>query len=334
MNPKFVVSHLDQQLGPFSEQELKAKWSKGELFPIDYVYDEAKKDWILLAERFDWAAGRSDGAPPPLKPISALKKTPPAPVAAAPVAPTPNMAQQKPVEETLIIHAPVLNLPAAPSAPAVDDPMPTPTTIPVMHNTPVKRAQPAKVNLVNGVGEIDLSSEAPGQVEVVLQDLSGGNLKMQGPLKIQVRPLEPEEISWSLSSQPVVGHDLEITVKAVDGKGTLCTHFSAEASIRVAGSEPRTVSVFLTGGQATVKIANTKAEKWDLSFQYSGSRPLRLPETKSVDWQPGPAARLILDGPPELVAGNPLKVQVRAVDQYGNLARTFQGTVVLEVKAS
>jgi len=92
--------------------------------------------------------------------------------------------------------------------------------------------------------------------------------------------------------------------------------------------------VAIAGGLATVKLANTKAESWKLTVHYHGTRALRLPEAKTLEWQPGPAARLILDGPPELVAGNPLKVQVKAVDQYGNLARTFQGTVILEVKAS
>jgi hypothetical protein len=71
-----------------------------------------------------------------------------------------------------------------------------------------------------------------------------------------------------------------------------------------------------------------------MSFHYSGSRQLKMPEAKSLEWQPGPATRLILDGPPEYVAGHPLKVHVKAIDQYGNVAKTFQGTVILEVKAS
>jgi hypothetical protein len=58
-----------------------------------------------------------------------------------------------------------------------------------------------------------------------------------------------------------------------------------------------------------------------------------LPNAFKVDWQPGPAVRLVLDGSPELVAGSSTKVQVKAVDQYGNLANTFTGTLNLEVKA-
>jgi len=337
MNPKFVVSHLDQQLGPFSEQELQAKWSKGELLPIDYVYDELKKDWVLLAERFEWTAGRKEGTPPPLKPMADKKKTPPAPNTTPQASPaaTAAMVQQKPAESTIIV--PILNLPQVQNTTvAAGDPMPTPTTLPVMHSQPSapKTSQPAQVKIVNGVGVLDLSPEVPGQVEFILQNASAANLKLQEPLKIQVRPLEPEEVMWSFPLRPTVGNEFEILVKAVDGKGTVCSHFEAEFSIRTGGSEPRTHAMKLKDGQATLKIANTKAEKWEISFLYSGARSLRLPEAKTVEWLPGPAARLILDGPPDLVAGNPLKVQVRAVDQYGNLASSFQGTVVLEVKAS
>src|SRR5579871_3843031 len=62
---KFVVSHMDEQMGPFDEQQLKAAWSKGEILPIDYVYDEAKQDWILLAERFPWAGQQPEEKMPP-----------------------------------------------------------------------------------------------------------------------------------------------------------------------------------------------------------------------------------------------------------------------------
>ena len=346
MSLKFVVSHLDQQIGPFTEQELKTKWSKGELLPIDYVYDELKKDWILLAERFEWVAAPTDSAPPPLKPNTDRKKIPPAPVVQNPAPqPNANMSQQKPAESTIVIHTPILNLPQTPVV--VQDPLPTPTSLPMMHTQPSpvvapsvlvkanpQRPQPAKVKIVNGVGEIDLSPDTPGQVELVLQNSSSGNLKLQEPLKIQVRPLEPEEIMWAFPLEQTVGQDLEILLKAVDGKGTVCTHFSESFTLRIGGSEPKTMNVQINAGVAAVKLANTKAEKWEVSFQYAGARSLRLPESKTMEWQPGPAARLILDGPPDLIAGHPLKVQVRAVDQYGNLAKTFQGTVVLEVKAS
>ncbi len=80
MGAKFVVSHLDVQQGPFEESELKAKWVKGELLPIDYVYDDAKQDWLLVSERFAWATNKPEASsPPPLKDSLPRKARPPAP---------------------------------------------------------------------------------------------------------------------------------------------------------------------------------------------------------------------------------------------------------------
>ncbi len=298
MSAKFVVSHLEQQLGPFDEAELKAKWSKGELLPIDYVYDEAKQDWILLAERFDWAAGRPEGGtPPPLKP-SAAKKRPPEPPTREPTAAPIEISGQSLMKEW---------------------------------KKPVG-GHGAKVKLVDGVGEIDLSPVQPGQVELVLQDSSSTMLKLQEPLRIQVKAAEPVEVVWTLATQANVGNDTEISLKALDATGSVCTHYEDTFIIRVNGAQDMHVN--LREGRGVAKFNHTKAEAWKVTLHYTGVRQLRLPEGRTFEWLPGPAVKLILDGPQNLVAGSPLKVHVKAVDAYGNLAKTFQGTVILEVKAS
>src|ERR1035437_3397147 len=122
MNPKFIISHLDVQLGPFDEAELKARWVKGELLPIDYVYDDGKQDWLLLSERFKWATSKAETAtPPPLREITVKK---------------PRVQKADSVNESSYNKK---NL-----------------------------ALGAKVKLVDGVGEIDLSPLQPGDVELVL----------------------------------------------------------------------------------------------------------------------------------------------------------------------
>jgi hypothetical protein len=177
MNAKFIISHLDVQLGPFEEAELKAKWVKGEIFQIDYVYDESKQDWVLLSEKFQWATAKAETAtPPPLREVTVKK---PRPQELAPVA-------------------------AAPATTA---------------------AAGAKVKLVDGVGEVDLTPLQPGDVELVLQDSSAGTLRLHTPLKIHVRPAEPFSVEWSLATQQVVGQDAEIQIQALDRGGHKCSHY-------------------------------------------------------------------------------------------------------------
>lgn len=194
--------------------------------------------------------------------------------------------------------------------------------------------QDAKVKLIDGVGEIDLSPLQPGHVELVLQNSSAGSLKLQSPLKIHVRPAEPFALEWTVPSEQTVGLDAELTIQGLDRSGHVCSHYEDTFVIRVNGAGGKEIGVTLKDGQAQVKIHHTKAEAWQLSLHYSGNRVLKMPEDRTLEWQPGPATKLILDGPAEYVAGHPLKVQVKAVDNWGNLAKTFQGTIVLEVKAS
>jgi hypothetical protein len=301
MNPKYVISHLDVQLGPFDEAELKAKWVKGEILPIDYVYDESKSDWILLSEKFMWASGKAEIATPP------------------------------PLKEPAVKKPRAIDLAPAQTAPAIQLGTPAPTPAPVATTTVVPGA---KVKLTDGVGELDLQPLQPGNVELVLQDSSAGTLRLQNPLKIHVKPLEPHAIEWSLVTAQQVGQDAEIQVQALDKSGHVCSHYEDRFTIRVNGAEGKEYPVHMKEGQALIKIHHTKAESWRLSFHYSGSRVLKMPEDRTLEWQPGPATKLILDGPGEYLAGHPLKVHVKAVDNWGNLAKTFQGTVILEVKAS
>lgn len=410
---KFVVSHMDEQMGPFDEQQLKAAWVKGEILPIDYVYDEAKQDWVLLAERFPWAAKaqNEDLMPPPPTfvrnatvvsrrlnqdlamrnaqtaptiDLDALERaeaasestfvqkmpavtstanaakttetaakssdtTAPMAVTAAP-APRPTPV---PIATTPLVPASLLAATAAPVSPAIATtaavatvstsaiaPMTTPAATPSPAQIKIKSeplkldpsAIDAKVTLVDGVGEIDLSALNPGHVELILQDTS--KLTQQEPLHIHVKPAEPVSVTWSLAPFLVVGQELEIAIKALDEKGQVCLSYSDQFNLKVEGDHPQDLVMKTTDGQASVKLTNERAEKWSLSLHYSGPRKLRLPETHMLEWQAGPAARLVIDGNQEYVAGQPIKVQVKAVDVFGNVAKHFKGTVVLEVKAS
>lgn len=296
---KFIVSHLDEQMGPLDEEALKAKWQKGDLLPIDYVYDEAKKDWLLLSERFPWAGAKGDPAfPPPLSEVTLKKRRPPEP---------PKMSSEPQTMTGIVI----------PSAP-----------------TPVAVNQGAQVKLVNGYGEVDLTPLHPGHVELSAQDSTNGALKLQSPMKIHVRPAEPFAVEWTTPHQQTVGQDAMIHVRVIDRTGHLCSHYDDLFTIRINGISETGIAVPVTHGEARLNLKHTKSENWNLSFHYLGSRVLKLPEDKVLLWEPGPATRLVVDGPQDYIAGHPLKVQVKALDVYGNLAKTFQGTVVLEVKAS
>ena len=76
---KYYLSHSGQQLGPWSEDEIVQKLKGKEIVWTDYVFDEAKKDWVVLmdhaifAPHFKYAGNES----------SAQSETQPSPVSSA-----------------------------------------------------------------------------------------------------------------------------------------------------------------------------------------------------------------------------------------------------------
>jgi len=196
---------------------------------------------------------------------------------------------------------------------------------------PAPMPKDTKVTIVNGVGELELQGLNPGKMELVLQDQTT-DLQMQE--HINVKPAEPVEVVWTVPRESVVGEDLAISIQALDEHGNVCLHYNDQFVVQVRGPNPRDLTLNTHDGQALIKLNHIKAEQWTVTLQYSGEKSLKLPDTRTLEWQPGPAARLVLDGPHEYIAGRPAKVKVKAVDVFGNVAKHFQGTVALEVKAS
>lgn len=300
-NAKFIVSHLDQQIGPFSEEELRIRFFKGDLLPIDYIYDEKSKDWVLFAERFPWAKAAEPNSPPTVPMDAAvLKRT-----AAI-------LNKSETATNVSIYDAP----PAPPIAPASRAPS----------NGPIPQ-----IHLVNGQAEIDIPSLIPGHVELALQ--ASDNLKMTEPFRIQVKPVDPVMVTWAIDRQKVVGQEVIIVLKALDHHGNVCLRYSDEFTVQIRGPVSRDLNAMMKDGEAIVRLENTKAETWNLSLHYNGQKNIHLPASCTLEWLPGPAVRLVVDGPQECTTGSPVKLQIKAVDVYGNLATSFQGTVAFDVKA-
>lgn len=50
MVKNYYVSKNNQQIGPFSEDDVIGKIKSKEISWMDYIYDEAKKDWVIIVE--------------------------------------------------------------------------------------------------------------------------------------------------------------------------------------------------------------------------------------------------------------------------------------------
>lgn len=76
---QFKVSHQDQELGPLTLEEIVSRVKARELELFDYIYDDAKNDWVLLMEFPELAEQLKSQKPPkPPKQTEVAANTQPA----------------------------------------------------------------------------------------------------------------------------------------------------------------------------------------------------------------------------------------------------------------
>lgn len=73
---QIYVQHGGRQLGPFTEEELKAQLTSGSITPQDYVWWQGQANWVLLSQS-QFAPAPVPGMPPP----PAMPTPPPPPAA-------------------------------------------------------------------------------------------------------------------------------------------------------------------------------------------------------------------------------------------------------------
>jgi hypothetical protein len=74
MQTQFHVSHIGQDFGPWSLEEIVMRMAQMELLATDFLYDEAKGEWIALADHaplMEMVRARKPSAPP-----SGVRKSP------------------------------------------------------------------------------------------------------------------------------------------------------------------------------------------------------------------------------------------------------------------
>jgi PilZ domain/GYF domain 2 len=70
---KYLISHQNQESGPFTLDEIVGKVRSKELELFDYIFDDAKQDWVLLMEHPDLAQKLKSNKPP--RPPQTVDKT-------------------------------------------------------------------------------------------------------------------------------------------------------------------------------------------------------------------------------------------------------------------
>lgn len=364
MQNQFIVSHNGVEMTPQTAEEILTQLSKGELDPIDYVYIEAKQDWMMLDEfKLFWEKQKpksaTSEAPPTLSPYPSINDK----ANVLFVEPTKNENKAK-VTPLLKENSKVeTSTPKNSEIPAVPKVTYTPAATPEVKITAkqkevshvpqaISRSEPANVTssesatpflttakqitnpksitVKQGTGMASLSALKTGEIAIELR--SKLKLNTSGTLKISIRSGEPGKMMCSGPSKSVVGENAIFEFHVQDDYGNKVSQFAESFQVKWQGEHQGPSTLNFVDGVGQLQFTTTKTQKVSFAIQTSGQHPrLSVPETQNINFVAGPAAQLVLEGPDEAMAGEAIQVRIKAVDKYGNLAELDED-VEVEIK--
>lgn len=301
----YVVSHLGQEMGPYNESELKALWEKKQILSFDYIFDAEKEDWLVIADIFDWAQHLTSTSIPVTKKMD--DETPPS---LDKVERTRTNFSIK-VDKSVRIHA-------------KEDPPPAE----VVYRRPKNMAYETEFKA--GEAKIDLSdlSKTPGAF--VLRELPGSPIGFKEAFKIEVHPAVAKKIAISASASVLAGQAINVKIETVDENNHFCP--TVDGSIEMCihfENEVRTERVQILKGLGHFAFYHTRAEK--IAFEITqGIQNLEISEKVITQVLAGPATHMSVVGKNQFVAGQPIHLQLQAVDQFGNFVQNFSAKVDIE----
>ncbi|MGZ5279121.1 MAG: hypothetical protein ACXWC9_04220 [Pseudobdellovibrionaceae bacterium] len=297
MQTKFIINHKDRQLGPLTENQITKMLALNQIFPTDYLYDEEKKDWVVLSERFD------SFHPPEAKQVPAKQ------------------AKQEEQKAQTVEAPAIIEMPAATP--------PSPAIAKEVDSTQKKHA--GKIHLSGGVGTFSIQQVKAGQVSLKLKSGSGLDLPLDLSLTIQSAPAA--SIRFAGPETCRAGEDVTFELTAFDAFENPASDFSGSLEVICSGKEKVSKAAQFEKGLAKVTFNRTLNEQVIFEIKANAKSDLKFPAPTKLMVQPNVPVKLIAEGPTEVQAGENFDLKITALDAFGNVVTDFNGEIDLEVEA-
>lgn len=358
---RFVISHDGLELGPFSKAVVLEKLNGGELDPIDYIYVDELKDWIMLAEFQNRET---------LQEVPHFSENPP-PAPSVPVA-EPEVVLEHTATGFEIdpddlradlnfdaILSPEISVMPEEVQPqdqndndaldmdtAPDLKMPHPSDLierifpetretalkSVVHSQAQANAELSQtLHLKQGQGVFEVPSKLAGRFHIQIK--SPSDLEVDPPIELLIKSGQVEKIEVHGPESILAGAPATFRFRALDEFGNPALGFSEAIDVRYSPAyegAPSQVKFHDGNGELTLNL--TLASEFNLSF-LNLPQSVKSIETKKITVKPGPAKKLKVQSPSEALAGQPVQIMVTAVDEYGN-PTDLETDVEVEIKTA
>lgn len=314
----YIISHLGQEMGPYTETELKALWEKRQILPVDYLFDEEKQDWFVVGDVFEWAQQLTSTSIP-------IQKTTPAPITSDEMPPDLTKVERT---KTGVFKVEKTNTKMIAKVEAKEDPPPSET----IFRRPQNMSYKTEFN--SGEAKVDLSdlSKQPGSF--ILRELPGSPIRFKETFQIEIHPAVATQLNLQAPPTVQAGQTVNVKVEALDEHGHFCPTVDGQIELTIRfENELKKEKVQVLKGLGHYGFYHTRAEKVGFEISISIENLATTPAVYT-QIQPGQATHMSVIGKNQFVAGQPIQLQLQAVDQFGNFVQNFSARVEIEADKS
>jgi hypothetical protein len=185
------------------------------------------------------------------------------------------------------------------------------------------------VNIINGVGTIQINDTTPQTVHLTLSDTQGTGLNISSSQDV-VFGIAPANAFILLDpADTVQGVATTVTVQAQNSFGTIDTAYQNDVTLVSNGSATGAGLVNIVNGIGTLQINDSIVETVHLSLSDTQSTGLNVSSNQDVVFGIAPATRFVIIDPADSIQGTATTVTVQAQNSFGIIDTAYQNHVTL-----
>lgn len=194
-------------------------------------------------------------------------------------------------------------------------------------------ASSPQFQLAGGVAEIKLTAHQVAEKVLFKIRPSTPGIESGPPAEVEFKAGPAADFRFEFIEKSPVGEPVTVTIKSFDQFGNWARDF--QGRVKLDCSSPQVEcpkEVHFKDGVATFNVSHTKAETIEIHAHSLENVRATTKNVCKINFQAGPAVRLMVEPPQNLKAGEEAVLTLKAVDRFGNVDANFKGSATLQIE--
>ncbi|MGQ0826940.1 MAG: beta strand repeat-containing protein [Bacteroidota bacterium] len=185
------------------------------------------------------------------------------------------------------------------------------------------------VDIVNGVGTIQINDTTPETVQLTLTDSQGTGLNVTSTQDVVFGIAPATKFVIIDPTDSIQGVAVTVTVQAQNQFGTVVPTYQNDVTLVASGNATGEGLVDIVNGIGTIQINDTTNETVQLTLSDTENTLLNVASTQDVVFGIAAATKFVIIDPADSVQGTAVTVTVQAQNQFGTIDTAYQNDVTL-----